>query len=100
MIKALHSGGVIDLSVSAASLAQQVRIGSAGHVASDSYFTVLPGVERRVRLTPHGSEVGGPIVVQALNDPRAVLVEPMLPIGDAQPAPLDDTSTLLARGAA
>jgi len=67
--------GVVDLSVSAASLAQQVRVGSAGHVASDSYFTVLPGVERRVRLTPQSGANGGPIVVEALNDPRRLFVE-------------------------
>ena len=51
----IDAAGVVDLSLSAASLAQQVRIGSAGHVASDSYFTLLPGTERRVRLVPHGT---------------------------------------------
>ena len=53
-IVGIDDAGVVDLSLSAASLAQHVRIGSAGHVASDSYFTLLPGTERRVRLVPHG----------------------------------------------
>ena len=93
--------GVVDLSVSAASLAQHVRIGSAGHVASDSYFAVLPGVERRVQLTPHGAAIGGPIVVQALNDPRALFVDPVRPIDHAQSLGAGDVfASSAARGAA
>jgi beta-mannosidase len=100
-IVGIDARGVIDLSVSAASLAQQVRIGSAGHVASDSYFTLLPGVERRVRLTPHGRVDGQPIVVQALNDPRVLRVDPMRPTADVEPSALRDTNRRVpARGAA
>lgn len=100
-IMGIDASGIVDLSLSAASLAQQVRVGSAGHVASDSYFMLLPGVERRVRLAPHGSARDGPIVVQALNDPRVLLVEPGVSAADAQVAAFRDASALnVARGAA
>jgi beta-mannosidase len=100
-IAGIGADGVIDLSVSAASLAQQVRIGSAGRVASDSYFTLLPGVERRIRLAPQGGAGGGPIVVEALNDPRAIVVEPSLPDGEAYGAGSQALSiSSAARGAA
>jgi beta-mannosidase len=97
----VDSEGVVDLSVSAASLAQQVRIGSAGYVANDSYFTVLPGVERRVRLTPHGNAHGAPIVVEALNDPRVVRVEVARTAIDADIAVYRDRlASSVPRGAA
>ena len=97
----IDASGIVDLSVSAASIAQHVRIGSAGHVASDSYFMLLPGVERRVRLTPPGGARGGPIVVQALNDPRALFVHPSVPSTASQVLEFHDASAEnVARGAA
>jgi len=100
-IVGIDASGAVDLSVSAASLAQHVRIGSAGHVASDSYFMLLPGVERRVRLTPHGSASGGPIVVQALNDSRALFMQPGALETAAQVSSFFEASTEnVARGAA
>jgi len=100
-IVGIDASGAVDLSVSAASLAQHVRIGSAGHVASDSYFMLLPGVERRVRLTPHGSASGGPIVVHALNDSRALFMQTGALETAAQVSAFFEASTEnVARGAA
>jgi beta-mannosidase len=97
----IDAAGVIDLSLSAASLAQQVRIGSAGHVASDSYFTLLPGTERRVRLVPHGGASDEPIVVQALNDPRALLVNARVSVvADDSSSARDELVERVERGAA
>jgi beta-mannosidase len=98
-IVAVDADGVVDLSLSAASLAQQVRIGSAGHVADDAYFTILPGVERRVRLTPHGSIHGASIIVEALNDPRVLVVAHARPEIDAEIAVSRDAlASSVARG--
>ena len=81
--------------------AQQVRIGSAGHVADDSYFAILPGVERRVRLTPHGRVHGAPIVVEALNDPRVLVLAPERRELDAETAVYRDSlASSVARGTA
>jgi beta-mannosidase len=68
----VHPDGAVVLAVGSASLAQLVRIGSAAHRASDSYFTLVAGVERLVRLDLLDANADRDIVVEALNDPRAV----------------------------
>lgn len=76
-----EDGGLI-LSVTTSVLAQMVRIGSAAYAPEDSYFTLCPGVERRVRLgrLPYASSA--PICVEAVNDPTAVQlnVVPSVPL--------------------
>jgi beta-mannosidase len=62
--------GAALLSVSTRAFAQCVRIGGATHEASDSYFPLLPGVERRVLVRPIAEGGEAVVTVSALNDDR------------------------------
>jgi beta-mannosidase len=62
------SSGDVIVSVTTSSLAQMIRIGSAAYRPSESYFTLVPGVERRLRLALIDPSAPRSVVAEALND--------------------------------
>ena len=67
-----HADGSLVLAITSSSLAQLVRIGSAAYRASDSYFTLVEGVERLIHLVPTDLEADPSMLVEALNDAQPV----------------------------
>ena len=57
------------LALTTSAVAQMVRVGSAAYEADDSYFTLAPGVVRRVRLSLVEASAERVVIVEALNDP-------------------------------
>jgi beta-mannosidase len=71
----VEQNGAMTIQLTTERIAQMVRIGSAAYRPEDSYFTLLPGVERRVRLIREDSRAASGVVVEALNDPITRRIE-------------------------
>jgi beta-mannosidase len=56
----VDDGGAWALDVSANCLAQSLHIDTAGYRPADDWFHLAPGIQRRIRLTPVGTEAGEP----------------------------------------
>ncbi|MFP3545131.1 glycoside hydrolase family 2 protein [Rhizobium sp. SIMBA_035] len=56
----VDDGGAWALDVSANCLAQSLHIDAAGYRPADDWFHLAPGIQRRIRLTPVGTEAGEP----------------------------------------
>jgi beta-mannosidase len=73
-VASTSADGTLEVVVSADSYAQLVRVGSAAYRATDSYFSLVAGVERRVQMVLVDPSADRTIVVEALNDATPVVV--------------------------
>ncbi|MEO6525516.1 MAG: hypothetical protein ABIP93_02715 [Gemmatimonadaceae bacterium] len=78
-----REAGDVVIALTAEALAQAVRIGSAAYRAEDSYFSLGPGVERRIVMSLIDPSADRTIVAEALNDPlvqRITVVPPLVAV--------------------
>jgi beta-mannosidase len=75
-VVSMSEAGDLIVALTTSTLAQLVRVGSAAHRTSDSYVTLVAGVERRVRLALIDADADPTITIEALNDSAAVRVRP------------------------
>ncbi|HEV7992579.1 MAG TPA: hypothetical protein VGP25_12190 [Gemmatimonadaceae bacterium] len=73
-VHATQADRSVVVAITTASFAQLVRVGSAAYRASDSYFSLVAGVERHVRLELLDADADPTIVIEALNDPDPFVV--------------------------
>ncbi|MEO8561371.1 MAG: hypothetical protein ABI601_04800 [bacterium] len=73
-VESRNADGSIVVAITTDAFAQLVRIGSSAYRASESYFSLVAGVERRVRLDPVDPDADRMIVIEALNDATPIVL--------------------------